>query len=362
MDTSDPSDAVQASAEATFQSIQPSSAAMAVVLIQDAIRLGQPDLAQAFVRAARKRWSSEPALCLMQTMLEARNGRLEDARQALATAEQLAAETRMTQMYSALLAMESCEPLLARSRLRALIETCPDYPGVAGMLASLLMPGPNYRDVLRCLHRILAPRGYLEVGVETGATLGLAGAERIVGIDPDLGPLRRERLAAHAEVFELTSQDFFAQYGCEQVMGKIPLDLVFIDGLHRFEAALADFHAVEHWAHADTVVILHDALPIAKVYAEAQRRTRFWVGDVWKAVVVLLRHRPDLSIRIIPTPPSGLVVIRWRKAPRTNGTVDLSRMIAQTEFPSLAQDDPVWPREFHLVTNDVNGYSEALSR
>lgn len=361
MDTSS-SEAVNDTVEATFESARPTTAAMAVVLIQDAIRMGQPDLARSFVRDARKHWSREPALCLIETMIEAKSGDLQQARQALGLAEHLANESVMTKVYAALLAVESREPLLARGRLREVIARCPDYPGVAGMLASLLMPGPNYRDVLRSLHQLLSPRGYLEIGVETGATLVLAAAERIVGIDPDLTPLRRERLAAHAELFEMKSEEFFARYRREQVMGDVELDLVFIDGLHRFEAALADFHAVEHWAHDDTVVIMHDALPVAKIYAEAERRTRFWVGDVWKAILVLLRHRPDLSIRVIPTVPSGLVVIRWRTTPRRYGPTELSTMIAQTEFPSLADDDPVWPRDFRLVSNDLSGYSEALSR
>jgi hypothetical protein len=182
-----------------------------------------------------------------------------------------------------------------------------------------------------------------------------------VGIDPCLAPLRRERLAAHTQLFEMTSGAFFASHEREQVFGDVPLGLVFIDGLHRFDAALADFHAIERWADENTVVVMHDALPVAPIYARAERCTRFWVGDVWKSVVVLLRERPELSIRIIPALPSGLVVIRWRGAPRKVTRFELEAMIGRTKFPELGEDDPVWPREFPLVANDADGYSEALA-
>lgn len=362
MSTAEPSIASKSTGETILESSHATTVGMAMMLIQDAIRMGQPDLARALVLAARKRWGDEPSLCLIETMLEAKSGNLQGARRALAVAEELAPGSVISQVYAALLAIEAREPAMARRRLREVIGSCPDYPGVAGMLAALLMPGPNYRDVLGQLHQMIAPRGYLEIGVETGATLSLARAERIVGIDPDFAPLRRERLAAHAQLFEMKSQEFFERHQREQVLGEVPLDLVFIDGLHRFDAALWDFHAVECWAHRSTVVVMHDALPVAKIYAQAERRTRFWVGDVWKAVVVLLRARPDLTVRVIPTVPSGLVVIRWSGVePRRVERSEVASMIAGTAFPELGDEDPVWPEAFPLVRNDAQGYAAALS-
>lgn len=349
-------------AASVFDAVNPSTLGLAMVLIQDAIRMGQTELALGFIQSSRARWGADPALDLVEALLESKSGRMEQARRCLEVARVTDPQTLVTQVYAAMAAMDSRDLDLAQRRLREVIERCPDYPGVAGMLSSLLMPGPNYREVLRSIHQILQPRGYLEIGVETGATLSLAKAERIIGIDPNFGPLRREWLQSHVQLYELKSCDFFRQHERGEVMAAVPLDLVFIDGLHRFESALQDFYAVERWALARSVVVMHDALPIASVYAEPERRTRFWVGDVWKAVYALLRSRPDLVISVIPAVPSGLVVIRWREPKLKSPPISYAALVRDTEFPMLGSGDTVWPREFPLVANNIEGYRKALGR
>lgn len=345
-----------------FETACPSTLGLAMVLIQDAIRMGQGELASELIRASRARWGHDPGLTLVETMLEAKAGRLDHARRCLEAARNVEPHALVTQVYAAMLAIESRDLDAARRQLRGVVERCPDYPGVAGMLSSLLLPGPNYREVLRSIHQMVQPRGYLEIGVETGATLALASAERIVGIDPDFSPLRRERLPERVQLYEMTSRAFFRRHERNEVFAEVPLDLVFIDGMHRFESALEDFYAVERWAHARTVAVMHDALPIASIYAEPERRTRFWVGDVWKAVYALLRHRPDLIVRVIPTVPSGLVIIRWREPKPESASIDYDTVLQNTEFPVLGSEDPVWPSEFPLVTNGLDGYRAALGR
>lgn len=349
-----------ASAETMFDAVRPSTATLALLLLQDAIRMGQLELAASLGEVSREHWPEDPGLRLVESILLARSGRGEAARRELALSVAKEPMDLVIELHAATLEMELREPAAAIRRLRTVIRRCPDYPGVAGTLAAALMPGPNYREILAMFHQRLRPRGYLEIGVETGATLGLARAERIVGIDPDLAPLRRERLAPHAELFEMKSQAFFEQHSAREVLGAVPLDLVFIDGLHRFEAALQDFLAVERWAHPDTVIVMHDALPIAPVYAEGVRKTRFWVGDVWKAVYVLCQRRPDLRIRIIPAVPSGLVVLRRCAEEPSLRSATERELLAGLVFPALNEQDPVWPAEFPLVTNDAEGYAEAL--
>jgi predicted O-methyltransferase YrrM len=330
------------------------SLATVVLLIQDAARLGQLELALAMCESARRRWDCDAGLIVLQSRLLGQSGRLGAAAHCLEAARELDPEGLVPLMCAAMLAIQARDAATAKQLLCSVIQRCPDYPGVAGILASVLMPGPNYRDVLAEVHRMVKPRGYLEIGVESGATLALARAECIIGIDPDLTPFRRERVAAHAVVFSEESQTFFRLHTREEVFGGVPVDLVFIDGLHRFDAALSDFLAVEKWVHENTVIVMHDALPIAPIYAEAERRTRFWVGDVWKAVFLLLRQRQDLAIRVIPAAPSGLVVIRC--AGRRHFEIDRSG-----PFPDLKYHDPAWPPEFPLVSNDATGYAAALS-
>jgi predicted O-methyltransferase YrrM len=345
-------------AQGILSATAPSSAAHALLLIQDAMRLGQSDLGLELARVTQARWPDEPGIVLAEVMLLVKTGERAAARRRLNSVRDRFPEDLVPRMLDAMLDIDAGELLSAEQKLRAVVRRCPDYPGLAGTLASLLFPGPNYREVMQHLHQRLNPRSYLEIGVETGATLALARAPRIIGVDPDMSPLRRERIAGHAQLYEMTSQAFFERVDRQTALGSSPLDLVFIDGLHRYEAALHDFLAIERWVHEGSVIVMHDALPIAPVYAEPLRRTRFWVGDVWKAVYVLVKQRADLRVRVIPTPPSGLVVIRCPNAAS-------AAAITSPRFPELRDPEPgsgpVWPEEFTLVSNDAAGYADALA-
>jgi hypothetical protein len=179
------------------------------------------------------------------------------------------------------------------------------------MLASACFPGPPYRELLKRLHEILRPRAYLEIGVETGATLGFAqGAERAVGVDPDRSLLRDELVPSNAQVFTMTSDDFFAQNTRDAIFGERRIDLALIDGMHLFEYALRDFIHVEAWSQPSTIVVLHDCVPLSPLTASRQRQSNLWVGDVWKLVSILREYRPELSVKIVKTAPSGLCIVR----------------------------------------------------
>ena len=198
----------------------------------------------------------------------------------------------------------------AAAVLRALVGHQPDFPGALQALATLMFPGPPYREVLRRIHDILRPRTYLEIGVEHGTTLALAvHSQQVVGIDPVPRPPTRE-LPPAARLFHTTSDAFFAQHSREQIFGADVVDLAFIDGMHWFEYALRDFCNVERWCASTSTVILHDCLPVAGIAATRERQTAFWVGDTWKALECLLHERPDLHISIVPCHPSGLVVVQ----------------------------------------------------
>src|SRR5690606_13347311 len=50
-------------------------------------------------------------------------------------------------------------------------------------------------------------------------------------------------------------------------------------------------------------------LPCHPKQAERQRKTRVWMGDVWKLHDCLSRHRPDLFCLLVDTSPSGLLLV-----------------------------------------------------
>ena len=166
----------------------------------------------------------------------------------------------------------------------------------------------GYYRMLRRLHATLKPETYLEIGIRKGDSLALATTAAVaIGIDP--APILARPAAPNAEVFAMTSDDFFANCDVREELGGRDLDLAFIDGMHLFEYVIRDFANVERVSTPDTVVVLHDCLPIDALSAARDRTTRLWTGDVWKAALVLRRYRPDLRLTVIDAPPSGLVIV-----------------------------------------------------
>ncbi len=168
---------------------------------------------------------------------------------------------------------------------------------------------PHYYALLAGLHEHLQPRGYLEIGVADGHSLGLAGPDTVaVGVDPQPGPEVAER-APGRTVIATTSDQFFATTSVEDALEGRPLDLAFVDGLHLFEAALRDVANLERWAHPGTVVLIHDCHPPDERCASRERTTVAWAGDVWKVVACLQVERPDLAVATVDVGPTGMGVV-----------------------------------------------------
>ncbi|MEO7726739.1 MAG: class I SAM-dependent methyltransferase [Burkholderiales bacterium] len=176
-------------------------------------------------------------------------------------------------------------------------------------MSQLALPGPNYMETLAAVHALLKPRTYLEIGVEFGRTLALAAPlTRAIGVDP--APKVNVPLGSNARVFALTSDDFFAQTDVTHEFGGLPVELAFIDGMHHFEFALRDFIAIERLCSRDSTILMHDTFPIDRMTAERKRKSIFWSGDTWRALLALKKYRPDLAIYTISAPPTGITLIR----------------------------------------------------
>ena len=175
--------------------------------------------------------------------------------------------------------------------------------------ASRRFPGPPYQEWLKWLHTTLKPEGYLEIGVESGASLQMAEAETwSIGIDPQ--PKIAHQVDTWVKIFAMESDAFFEKHDVVSELGGRSLDLAFIDGLHTFDQALKDFINVEQNAHDGTVVVFHDTYPVTPITASRSRKSIFWLGDTWKVVLILRHYRPDLCVFTIPTYPSGLTVVK----------------------------------------------------
>jgi hypothetical protein len=182
-------------------------------------------------------------------------------------------------------------------------------------------------EFLRHLHRLVAPRNYLEIGVQKGQSLSISRVPSI-GVDPEFVINRPLRCDLH--LVKATSDEFFAHRDpirhlrsgrnplrnlsrgrpmFDYYRGGSRLDLVFIDGMHLFEYVLRDFMNVERYADWWSVIVIDDMLPRDVDEAARDRHTTAWTGDVYKLMPTLGRYRPDLVAIQVDTEPTGLLVV-----------------------------------------------------
>jgi predicted O-methyltransferase YrrM len=197
-------------------------------------------------------------------------------------------------------------------------------------------------EFLRRLHRRTKPKTYLEIGVNSGASLRLSRA-RTIAIDPQfkiIHPLRCNLVMAKA-----TSDDYFAKPDAFGHFRGQPTDLAFIDGMHLFEFALRDFINVERETDWTSVVVFDDMLPRNVQEAARDRETKAWTGDVYKVILTLREYRPDLVVLPVDTAPTGLLLVL---APDRNSTV------LKDDYDAIAQR--------YVVPDPQNVPDEILTR
>jgi tetratricopeptide (TPR) repeat protein len=197
-------------------------------------------------------------------------------------------------------ARECCETTLALA---------PGSDPALNLLAVLSLPGVSYFDVLSMIHSHLRPRTYLEIGVADGQSIALARPEtRAIGVDPE--PKISRPLGPRTEICYETSDQYFATHDVRAELDGLPIELAFIDGMHQFEFALRDFINIEKHSSPRSTILIHDCYPLTRLSAERERQTTFWSGDIWRLILLLRKYRPELSVNVIATAPTGLGVVR----------------------------------------------------
>lgn len=106
----------------------------------------------------------------------------------------------------------------------------------------------------------------------------------------------------------LTSDEYFEEFDPTEWLGG-PVELAFIDGMHLIEFALRDFINTEKYCSPNSVIIFDDILPQNIDWAARERFTQFWTGDVFKIIELLKNYRPDLTLTILDTEPTGLLLV-----------------------------------------------------
>lgn len=225
-------------------------------------------------------------------------------------------------------------------------------------LAEVRFLGENYQMWLEKLHKLLRPRLYLEIGVYKGHSLVLARPPtRTIGIDPD--PCLEVSFEADTQIYRETSDAFFTDARLEDRLGQPP-DLAFIDGLHRFEQALRDFINIEAHSGPQSVVLIHDTVPLDEPTQRRTRSTSFYTGDVWKAVLCLRHYRPDLDIVTVATPPTGLTIVTALDGSSRILADRYDEAVKRFMDLSYADVENRLGEELNIVANDWNAVAARL--
>ena len=153
----------------------------------------------------------------------------------------------------------------------------------------------DYLTTLKIIHRELLPGNYVEIGCRQGRSLSLATCQSIA-IDPDFEITFQ--LEAPTRIFRMTSDQFFSRYDLKQLLCG-PVDLAFIDGMHKAEFALRDFLNLEKSGHAGTVILLDDVLPdkIELLHVDATIRELPGMEDVPLVEAWVERQKPPTRTR-----------------------------------------------------------------
>lgn len=166
--------------------------------------------------------------------------------------------------------------------------------------------GISHYELLNKFHVELSPRTYFEVGTLQGGTLSLSTC-RTVCVDPDFqiqGTATGTREATL--LFQKTSDRFFQDHDVTQLLGG-PVELAFLDGLHEAETLLRDFINIERHCKLNSVVCLHDCVPMNVGMTVRAINGGLWTGDVWKVLPIIKEYRPDIDVHVFDAFPTGLV-------------------------------------------------------
>lgn len=175
-------------------------------------------------------------------------------------------------------------------------------------------------------------KNYLEIGCQYGMSFLPIRCRRKIAVDPmfkipakrKLKWLLKNPTNISNRYFEETSDDFFEKR--KNVLKRLGrLDIVFVDGLHTFEASLKDVLNSFHYLRQDGIIIMHDCFPPHKAASTpasdydaaagmgVPNWNGEWCGDTWKSIVYLKKvYGSSLEAYVINT-DYGLGIVRIRK-------------------------------------------------
>jgi len=199
---------------------------------------------------------------------------------------------------------------------------------------------------------------YLEIGVFRGETFEQVRVLRRIGVEPfPLFELQAPPRLSRMNV--MTSDDFF-----RQLDSSAHFDVAFVDGLHTMEQTYRDI--INTFAHVPSGPILIDdtvpsdqfsAIPDQeesyRVREAAGLTDRPWHGDVWRVMLLINEHHPELDWRTITNDGNPQTVI-WRRILGANVVSAEPAQIADAknvDYHEVFVDGP--PKFFHPTSEET---------
>lgn len=183
----------------------------------------------------------------------------------------------------------------------------------SGPAAPIASPFPVNASAKR-LNRLAKMRGaknYLEIGVWRGDTFRGVKVDSKTGVDPDFKfDIATLQKLPGIYLMDMKSDEFFEDYDnlCKDIYKSKPrFDLVYIDGLHTFAQATADFLNSQPFCHRETIWVFDDTIPSDPWSAIPDKKKSLnwralyhlkgqpWHGDVFKCVMLLHDFYPYFS-------------------------------------------------------------------
>lgn len=163
---------------------------------------------------------------------------------------------------------------------------------------------------------------YLEIGVAHGYTIEAVDFSKKVGVDPF--PKCKWDHVKNVFVNKMESDEFFRQMNPnEEFIG------IFLDGAHTFEQSYRDLINSLNHLSADGFILFDDTVPEDEYSAlddialchkkrkEVGSPRETWSGDVFKSILVLAAHHPEVEIQTIITPQHPQSIITWRQGKKS---------------------------------------------
>jgi hypothetical protein len=210
--------------------------------------------------------------------------------------------------------------------------------------------------------------------VQAGNTLAFADCPSIA-IDPhftlaEVDISNKINNKGMCAFYSMTSDIFFSTYDPSVIFGR-KIDMAFLDGRHWYEFLLRDFMNTERFCKKNSIVFMHDCLPTDAHVARREssqmslqarsEHPKWWAGDVWKTVAILLKYRPDLQIIGFNAAPTGLVAVTNLNPSSTLLSDRYFSIIGEYANSEIKLTEDTYFRQLRIVETQKYASDSALS-